>query len=173
MHDSRSALVLFGAAAIAIAIGVMTVIALHDRQRHRPERHAAPGRSAVAAAPSAARSAPGQHPRPASSARANAIARRFAAAWRAWDAGKRSPRVAAVLRRSSVAALWRRLQRQRDRPTAARPPGSLALQRVRAVAAGGGTWRAAIVARQPADSYLATLVIVATPAGPRVADLQH
>ena len=174
-HERGSALVAFtaAAAAIAVAITVMTVIAPHDHQRHGPARHAAPRRSAATVTASAARPARSQDPRLVSAARANAMARRFAAAWRAWDAGRRSPRVAAVLRRSSLDALWRRLQRQHERPTAARPPGPVALRRVRVVGTGRGTWRAAIIARHPADSYLATVVIVATPAGPRVADLQH
>jgi hypothetical protein len=160
------------AAGIGIALSVIAVTAPHDREFPRSEPHPV-DRRATASAPIAAPPADKRYPRPVSSARANEIARRFAIAWRAWDAGRPSPRVAAVLRRSSVAALWRRLRSQRERPTAARPPESLALQRVRAVAAGRGIWRAAIIARHPPDRYLATLVIVATPAGPMVTDLER
>jgi hypothetical protein len=72
-----------------------------------------------------------------------------------------------------MAALWRNLRHQFARPTAARPPTSLALHAVHPIASGRGTWRAVLVARHPDDSYLGSLVIVATPAGPRVAEIQR
>jgi hypothetical protein len=100
------------------------------------------------------------------------IARRFAAAWQTWDAGRRPSHLARILRRLSVAALWDRLRAERARPTAT-PPPRWALQRVELLAIGRGTWRAAVLARHPAGAYLATLVILATPAGPRVAEIER
>jgi hypothetical protein len=104
-----------------------------------------------------------------SSVHAMRTARRFAMSWQSWDTGRRSPQAAATLQRLSVAALWRRLRHQRARPTAARPPASLALESVQAIPSGRGIWRAPLIARQPESSYLGTLVIVTTSAGPRVA----
>ena len=115
-------------------------------------------------------------PRPelhVSSARATNVARRFAAAWRAWDSGGDTPHDAAVLQRVSVAALRQRLRRDRARPTAGLPPKSLALHSVHAVACGHGTWRAALIARKPGNSYFGTVLLIATQTGPRVADVEH
>jgi hypothetical protein len=126
----------------------------------------------VAGPPTARPARPRPGPR-VSSVRATRIARRFAASWRAWDTGRRLPHDAAALHRLSVAALWERLRRQRARPTAAPPPTSLALHSVHAIASGRRSWRAALIAGPPDNSYLVTLVIVATPAGPRVAEIQR
>jgi hypothetical protein len=41
------------------------------------------------------------------------------------------------------------------------------------VAIDHGSWRAALVARYPHDVYLGSLVILATAAGPRVAEIQR
>jgi hypothetical protein len=100
------------------------------------------------------------------------VARRFASAWWAWDRGDRSDRVVTALRRLGLASLWRRLAGRQSRPTAARPSASAALQRTRAIPTGRASWRAVIARRDAAGSYLATLVIVATPSGPRVADVE-
>jgi hypothetical protein len=176
MNGGRSSrLVVFAAAAVAVVIGVSVIVvgARHDRPTHRPPRRAASERAALPDARHAAPPTRTLRPRSISATEANQIARRFAAAWRAWDAGSRSPRDAAALRQLSRAGLWRDLVDQRVRPTAGRPPASVALHPVRAIAAGRGTWRAAVVARHPAGGYLATLVIVATPMGPRVAEIQR
>jgi hypothetical protein len=106
-----------------------------------------------------------------SGARVERLARRFAAAWWAWDRGDRSQPVAATLRRLGVASLWRRLRDRSSWPTATRPI-AVALQPIRAIRTGLASWRAVIAQRAPADGYLATLVIVATANGPRVADVE-
>jgi hypothetical protein len=173
MNDGRRArLVTFTAAssAIIIAVGVIAAGAPHGRRTHRPaHRESRPPVGARSTPrPARTRGAPSVSP-----AQATIVARRFAVAWRAWDTGRRSRRVATELRRLCVAALWRQLRNQRDRPAVARPPASIVLRPVRAVASGGATWRAVLTARHPAESYLATAVIAATPAGPRVADIRR
>jgi hypothetical protein len=171
----RTRLVVFAVAAVAVAIVASVIVAgvaHHGRGRHSLRSVVPEHVTGVVGPPSAspARPRPGLH---VSSARATRVARRFAASWRAWDTGRRSRRGAAALRRLSVAALWERLRHQRARPTAARPPTSLGLHAVHAIASGRGSWRAALVARHPDNSYLGSLVILATPAGPRVADIQR
>jgi hypothetical protein len=108
-----------------------------------------------------------------SAVQAAKVARRFAASWCTWDAGRRRPRSAATLRRLSTAALWRRLRHQRARPTRSPPPASIELRPVRAVLSGRGIWRAPLTARHPVDSYLGTLLIIRTSAGPRVAEIER
>jgi hypothetical protein len=171
----RTRLVMFGVAAgaVAMAASVIAAGAGHDGRGRRSPRGVVPEHVARVVGPPTARPT---RPRPGpfvSSVRATRIARRFAASWRAWDTGQRLPHDAATLRLVSVAALWQRLRHQRARPTSARPPVSLALESVRAIASGRGTWRAALIARQPDNSYLGTLVIVTRPAGPRVAEIQR
>jgi len=176
MNDRRSSrVVVFAAAAFAVVIGVCVIVAgtRHDRRTHRSPRRAASERAARPDARDAAPPTRPPRPRSISATEANRIARRFAAAWRAWDTGRRSRHDAATLRHLSLAGLWARLVGQRDRPTAGRPPASVALHPVRAVAADRATGRAALIARHPAGGYLATLVIVATPVGPRVAEIQR
>jgi hypothetical protein len=38
---------------------------------------------------------------------------------------------------------------------------------------GHGIWRAPLIGRHPENSYLGTLVIIATSAGPRVAEIER
>lgn len=170
----RPRLVVFAVAAAAVAIVASLIVAsaAHDR-RGRQSLRVVPNHVARVVGPPTAGPARARPGRQVSAAPATRVARRFAASWRAWDTGRRSRRGAAALRRLSVAALWQRLLRQHARPTAARPSTSLALDTVQAVATGRGSWRAALVARQPHDVYLGGLVIVATPAGPRVAEIQR
>jgi hypothetical protein len=170
---TRLVMVAIAALAVAIAASVIVAGAPHDGRGRRSPRGVVSKHAARVAGPPTARPA---RPRPGprdSSVRATRIARRFAASWRAWDIGRRSPQDAATIRRLSVAALWERLRHQHPRPTAARPPTSLALHSVHAIASGHGSWRAALIAGQPDNSYLGTLVIVTTPAGPRVAEIQR
>jgi hypothetical protein len=156
------------AAVIAIAASVIAADTSHDHRARRATHGALPGPAARAPT---ARPLPARLKPRVSSDRATRIARRFAASWRAWDTGRRTLRDATALRRVSVPALWRRLRRQRALPTASRPPAPLALHAVRAIATGLGTWRAALIAAQPDNSYLGTVVIVTTAAGPRVSEL--
>jgi hypothetical protein len=158
------------AALVVIAAGVIVSVP-HDRTPNAGVRRLVPDRRPIV--PPVGRAALARRAgSPAQTARVATVAYRFAVAWRAWDSGRRSPRAAAVLRRSSVAAVWRRMLRERGRPTATRPPHTGALQHVRAVRTGPATWRAVIVARHPPAAYLATLVLIATASGPRVADVE-
>jgi hypothetical protein len=171
----RTPLVMVAIAALAVAIAASVIVAgaPHDGRDRRSPRGVVSEHDARVAGPPTARPTrprPGPH---VSSVRATRIARRFAASWRAWDTGRRWPQDAATIRRLSVAALWERLRHQHARPTAAPPPTSLALHSVRVIASGHGSWRAVVIAGHPENSYLGTLVIVATPAGPRVADIQR
>lgn len=166
----------FAVAAGAVAVGASLIVvgATHnDRSRGLP-----PGGTSQHVARVVVRQATRlpSRPRPGprlSTASATRIARRFAASWLNWDTGRASPHVAATLQRLSVAALWRRLSHQRVRATAARPPASLTVESVHAIASGRGIWRAPLIGRQPQGSYLGTLVIVMTSAGPRVTAIER
>jgi hypothetical protein len=160
------------AGAVVIAAILIVVGATHNArgspQRPVPKRLA---RVVVAQA-----TTPPWRPRPRprlSSVRATRTARRFATSWQSWDTGRRSAETAATLQRLSVAALWRRLRHHRARPTAARPPASLAFEPVHAIPYGSGVWRAPLIGRQPESGYFGTLVIVMTSAGPRVAAIKR
>jgi hypothetical protein len=171
--QTRPRMFAFAAAAVTITAGLIVAGAAHDGPGRRSPRTVVAEHIAGVVATPTARPARPQPGLPVSSGRATRIARRFAASWRAWDTGYRLPRDAATLRRLSVAALWQRLRREQPRPTAARPPTSIALHPVDAIATGRGSWRAALIAAHPHNSYLGTLVIVATSAGPRVAQIQR
>jgi hypothetical protein len=171
----RTRLVAFAVAAVAVAVvaSVIAAGAARDGRGRRPPQGAVSGHFAgVVGAPveTPTRPRPELH---VLSGRATDVARRFAAAWRAWDAGQASPRDAAVLQHLTVAGLWQRLRQQQARPTAERSPKSLALHSVHAVTSGPRIWRAALIAHEPNNSYLGTLLVVATPTGPRVADVQR
>jgi hypothetical protein len=165
----------FAVAAGAVAItAILIVPGATPDGRDRGSTRGVPSRHVPRpVGPATARPAPSRPGLTVASVRATRIARRFGAAWRAWDTGRRAAHDAATLRLLSEAGLWRRLRHQRAGPTASGPPSSPALNPVRATASGRGTWRAALVARDPADGYLGTLVIVTTPAGPRVARIER
>jgi hypothetical protein len=161
----------FAVAAAAVAIAAILVAgagAGHDARGRRSPEGAVSEDSAPVVVRRATAPASRQRPGPISERRATRIARRFAASWQSWDTGRRSPHVATTLQRLSAHALWRRLHRRCARPTAARPSVALAFESVRAVASGRGIWRAPLIGRQPQGSYLGTLVIATTSAGPRV-----
>jgi hypothetical protein len=174
-HRPSTRVMVFAVSAGAVAIVASLIVAgaANDGRGHRSSRGGVSQRVArVVSRPTARPTRP--RPRLAvPTARATRVARRFAASWRAWDTGQGSPHDAAALQRLSVAGLWQRLRHQRARPTAARPPASLALRSVRAIASGREIWRAPLVARHPESSYLGTLVIVAAAAGPRVAAIER
>jgi hypothetical protein len=166
--------------AFALAAGAVAITAILIVLGKTPEgrdRGSARGLPSVhvprIVGPRNARPAPSRPGLTVSLVRVTTIARRFAASWRAWDTGRRSPHDSARLRLLSLTGLWQRLRDQRAGPTASGPPSSLALNPVRAIASGRGTWRAALTARHPADDYLGTLVIVTTAAGPRVARIER
>jgi len=167
-------LVVFAISAVAVAIAASIIVAgaARDVRGHGSHRDDASSRAARGVDPPTASPARrlGRH---VSSTRATRVARRFAASWRAWDTGRRTHQDAATLRRLSVAAVWQRLRRERARPTASRAPTTPALHSVHAIGSGRGKWRAALVARHPDNIYLGTLLIAATPAGPRVEDVQR
>jgi hypothetical protein len=150
------------ASAATIAAAVVVLMTAHDHPRTEPPT----------ASPTLARPPANHLSRPPRATVAH-VARRFAVAYRDWDAGRRTRTAAALLRRLATRGLWRRLRRERARPTAPGPPRRLALQPVRAVASGDGTWRAAILARHPAGTHLATLVLAATVAGIRVVAVEN
>jgi hypothetical protein len=102
---------------------------------------------------------------------ATRVARRFAMAWQRWDTGKRSSRDGAVLHALATPQLWRRLRAENGAALAV-APRQRTLRAPSAVAVGGGQWRAVLMEGAPSDRYLATLVIAATPAGPRVAAIE-
>jgi hypothetical protein len=168
----RTQMTAFALAAGAVAIAAIFIIAdatRDDRGRRSPQR---PVPKRLARVVVGRATTPPSRPRPGlrlSAIRATRTARRFATSWLNWDTGRRSPHAAATLQRLSVDALWQRLRHQRAGPTAARPPAPLAVESVRAIASGRGVWRAPLIGRQPESSYLGTLVIVTTSAGPRVA----
>lgn len=161
------------AAAVAIAAILDVAGASHDARVHRPPQGAVSEGSAPVVVGRATTPASRQRPGPMSAGRATRIARRFAASWQPWDTGRRSRRVATTLQRVSASALWRRLRHQRARPTAARPSFALAFESVRAIASGRGIWRAPLFGRHPHGSYLGTLLIVTTSAGPRVSAIER
>jgi hypothetical protein len=173
-QSPRTRLARFGAAAAAVALAATLVVAdaAHDRRPRGEPRHPPSERVTRVVGDSRPRLA--RRPvRSVSAVQATKVARRFAASWSPWDAGRRRPHGAATLRRLSVTALWRRLRHQRVRPTASPPPASLELQPMHAVPVGRGIWRASLIGRHPENSYLGTLVIIATSAGPRVAEIER
>ena len=165
----------FAVAAAAVAIVAVLVVAgtSHDARVRRSRQGAVSEGSAPVVVGRAATPAARQRQGPISEGRATRIARRFAASWRRWDTDRRSPHVATTLQRLSAPALWRRLRHQGARPTAARPSFALAFESVRAIASGRKIWRAPLIARHPQSSYLGTLVIVMTLAGPRVTAIER
>jgi hypothetical protein len=174
-QPDRTRLKAFAVAAAAVAIAAILVFAgaSHDARVRRSPQGAVSEDSAPVVVGRATTPASRQRPGPISEGRATRIARRFAASWQSWDTGRRSPHVATTLQRLSAVPLWRRLRHQRARPTAARPSFALAFGSVRAIAFGRGTWRAPLIARHPDSSYLGTLVIVTTSAGPRVTAIER
>lgn len=160
------------AAAVAIAAIVLVAGASHDARGRRSPQGAVAEDGAPVVVRRATAPASRQRPGPISERRATRIARSFAASWQSWDSGRRSPHVATTLHRLSASALWRRLLHQRARPTATHPSFALAFESVHAIASGRGTWRAPLIGRHPQGSYLGTLVIVMTSAGPRVTRIE-
>jgi hypothetical protein len=100
------------------------------------------------------------------------VARRFAAAYSAWDAGHRSPRDATRLAATATPGLFEQLSRAFARPTAATPE-PLPLVVADAQRGRGSSFLVVLaVARRP-GSHIATLVIAPTAAGARVAALER
>jgi hypothetical protein len=166
----------FAVAAGAVAVGasLLVVGATHNDRSRRSRPGGTSGHVArvVVGQATTLPSPPRAGPR-LSTASATLTARRFATSWQNWDTGRRSRQAAATLQRLSVAALWRRLRQQHGRPTAVRPPASLGFEAIRATASGRGVWRAPLIRRHPRSSYLGTLVIVMTSAGPRVSAIER
>lgn len=100
------------------------------------------------------------------------VARRFAAAYAAWDAGQRSPRSARRLARTATPDLVTALRRDMARPTA-RPAQPLALVIVGNARRADGRYLVALGLRHAHGAHVATLLVTPTADGPRVARLQR
>jgi hypothetical protein len=150
-------------AIVAVAMGAAVV----PRPGHgrSPHAHAAPR---VLAPP---------HARPPTRApldrrAAIGVARRFAAAYTRWDAGRRTSGAAHRLASTTTPQLFAGLSRERARPTAG-PPRPLGLGILVAARRGDGAYDVALGPRRPRGAQVATVVVAATAAGPRVTQIQR
>jgi hypothetical protein len=96
------------------------------------------------------------------------VARRFAAAYAAWDAGRRDRRTSRRLARATTPALFAELDRLVARPVAGRPR-RFALRPAGVYATDGGSFLVPLLAR--GGVHIVTLVVVRSPAGARIAHL--
>lgn len=102
--------------------------------------------------------------------RALIVARRFASAYAAWDAGRRDRPRSRRLALVTTTALFAALSRPAARPVARRPR-IMALRPMAAYSGGGGSFLVPLLER--AGPYVMTLVVVPTRDGARVARLQR
>jgi hypothetical protein len=159
--------VVFGALVLGVTA---TALLIHagPSPRRPPDRHERSAPSVVGG-----RQAPQQTaPRPLRRRDALAVARRFAAAYAAWDAGRRGPRVARRLAAITTPALFDFLREAGARPTA-RPARALPLQPAGAFGGPDDGYRVPLTLERSPGAHVATLVVIATPAGARVAQLER
>jgi hypothetical protein len=99
-------------------------------------------------------------------------ARRFAAAYAAWDAGHRGPTVRRRLRATATAELIASLPRDAARPVARRA-APLRLSAVGAYRLAGRSYAVPLVLRERRSFQIVTLIVGPTPHGPRVTRLER
>ena len=103
--------------------------------------------------------------------RVSAFARRFAAAYVRWDAGRRTAVLRRRLRADAGPAVWNALQAQRGRPTALRPRAARITAVLTARRGPGRFWVAVLAGKSRA--YYATLRIAATAGRLHVTAIQR
>jgi hypothetical protein len=162
----RRALAL-GAIALALAVAVAAVVTDPPGSTQR-ERAAPPRRPTVRRA-----TVRPQKSSPTIDRRdALVAARRFADAYAAWDAGHRDARTTRELARASTPALFGSLETNVARPVA-RPARRLPLAVSGAYRGRGGSYLVPLGLEHAAGAHIATVVVVPTLQGPRVAQLQR
>lgn len=105
-------------------------------------------------------------------AKALAVARRFAAAFAAWDAGRRTPQQLRRLAATTTPAVLATLRGRAARPVA-RPARPLALTLLDAYPDDGGRFRIPLVLAGEPGRQVVTLIIAATSHGPRIVALER